>query len=66
MTITYRFAIEDRTNGKGPVEDATAEEVSALPILGQFQGAMDLPDGTEFADGWDDDDRKIRVYRIAE
>jgi hypothetical protein len=61
----YRYAIENRWRMIGPVTDATAEDVAALSLAGEWQGAEDLPTDTEFVDAKDVEGREVRVYRTA-
>lgn len=52
----YRYVIEVNRVSR----DATAEEAEAVRAS-EYQGADDLPEGTEFASGTDGQ----KVYRIA-
>lgn len=59
---TYRYAIQ---YDSGAAYDATEREAEEARIA-EWSTAIDLPDGTEFAAGRSDDERKVKVYRIAE
>ena len=64
---TYTYSIVKLTKDQfgvsriGAVQDLPANAL--LPDIGEFQGAADLPDGVEFADGFDFDGKRVRVYR---
>lgn len=60
--ISYRYAIE---NQNGVVRDATEAEAEHVRT-GYYRSADDLPDGTEFATGNDENCQPVKVYRIAE
>lgn len=70
-TATYSYSIATATKDQhgiwrdGGVTDATPEEITACD-LGDFQGAMDLPHGVEFARGTDAEGRDIVAYRTDE
>lgn len=63
-TTTYRYSIATASSPT-VARDATADEIAECD-LGQFQGAIDLPDETEFAAGLDADGKPVRVYRTRE
>lgn len=69
MTTTYCVATLARDSfgaqRSGAVVDVTADDVAAM-VLGEFQGAADLEDGLEFADGDDANGEPVRVFRREE
>lgn len=62
MTMTMTYTLE---NAAKSCTEITPEDFAELDALNDFafSGAMDLPDGTEFARGRDADGKPITVYR---
>ena len=59
---TYTYSLENRWRMIGPVIEIDSSDLRWLTI-GDFKSSEDLPTGVEFADGWNEEGREIRVYR---
>ena len=56
----YRYTIENESKA---CTEISLGDVEQCVSLGEFQGAEDLPDGVEFARGFDPQEKPITVYR---